>query len=99
MQEVVPAGTQVERAQAIAAEICQLAPLAVQEIKRGALMYLERGERAAFDEIPAMRATTAARRTLPKDSHRSAKNARRDSRAAEADFSAPSKPNGATATV
>ena len=37
VQEVVPAGQQIERAQAIAAEICTLAPLAVQEIKRGAL--------------------------------------------------------------
>jgi enoyl-CoA hydratase len=60
VQEVVPVGTQLDRAQAIAAEICTLAPLAVQEIKRGALTYLERGERVAFDEIPAMRATTAA---------------------------------------
>ena len=37
VQEVVPAGQQLERAHAIAAEICTLAPLAVQEIKRGAL--------------------------------------------------------------
>ena len=59
VQEVVPAGQQIARAQAIAAEICTLAPLAVQEIKRGALVYLERGERAAFAEIPAMRARTA----------------------------------------
>jgi enoyl-CoA hydratase len=59
VQEVVPAGTQVERARAIAREICELAPLAVQEIKRGALKYLEEGERAAIAEIPAMRARTA----------------------------------------
>ena len=59
VQEVVPAGQQIERAQAIAAEICRLSPLAVQEIKRGALAYLERGQRAAFDEIPAMRSRTA----------------------------------------
>jgi len=59
VQEVVPPGQQVRRAQAIAAEICALAPLAVQEIKRGALAYLEHGERAAFAEIPAMRAATA----------------------------------------
>ncbi len=52
VQEVVPAGQQIERAQAIAAEICTLAPLAVQEIKRGALVYLEQGEHAAFAEIP-----------------------------------------------
>jgi enoyl-CoA hydratase/carnithine racemase len=59
VQEIVPAGQQVQRAQAIAAEICTLAPLAVQEIKRGARVYLEQGEQAAFAEIPAMRAATA----------------------------------------
>lgn len=59
VQEVVPAGQQHDRALAIAAEICELAPLAVQEIKRGALKYLEDGERAAFAEIPAMRGRTA----------------------------------------
>jgi enoyl-CoA hydratase/carnithine racemase len=59
VQEVVPAGQQIDRALAIAQEICALAPLAVQEIKRGALVYLEQGERAAFDEIAAMRSRTA----------------------------------------
>ena len=59
VQEVVPVGTQIDRAHAIAEEICTLAPLAVQEIKRGALVYLEHGERAAFAEIPAMRSRTA----------------------------------------
>jgi enoyl-CoA hydratase len=59
VQEVVPAGQQADRALAIAREICTLAPLAVQEIKRGALVYLERGEAAAFGEIGAMRARTA----------------------------------------
>jgi len=59
VQEVVPAGEQQARARAIAAEICELAPLAVQEIKRGALRYLEDGESAAFAEIPAMRQRTA----------------------------------------
>ena len=59
VQEVVPAGQQIERALTIAAEICALAPLAVQEIKRGALVYLEHGEAAAFGEIAAMRAKTA----------------------------------------
>ncbi len=58
VQEVVPAGQQVDRAQAIAAEICALAPLAVQEIKRGALTYLAHGEQAAFAEIPKMRSRT-----------------------------------------
>lgn len=59
VQEVVPAGEQRDRARAVAAEICECAPLAVQEIKRAGTVYLEQGERAAFDEIPAMRERTA----------------------------------------
>jgi enoyl-CoA hydratase/carnithine racemase len=62
VQEVVPAGQQVARAVALAEEICANAPLAVREIKRAALVYLERGERAAFAEIPAMRRATAGSR-------------------------------------
>ena len=59
VQEVVPVGEQVERAKALAGEICANAPLAVREIKRGAAVYLSDGEQAAFDEIPAMRRRTA----------------------------------------
>ena len=59
VQEVVPAGEQTERALALAREICTLAPLAVQEIKRGATVFVEKGETAGFGEIPAMRAKTA----------------------------------------
>jgi enoyl-CoA hydratase len=59
VQEVVPTGTQLERAREIAAEICANAPLAVQEIRRGAAVYLERGESAAFAEISEMRRRTA----------------------------------------
>ena len=59
LQEVVPTGTQRERAHELAREICACAPIAVREIKRAATVYLEQGERAAFDEIPAMRARTA----------------------------------------
>lgn len=62
VQEVVPVGEQRARAMTIAREIAALAPIAVQEIKRGALVYLERGERAAFEEIAAMRARTAGTR-------------------------------------
>ena len=58
VQEVVPAGQQIDRALAVAAEICECAPLAVQEIKRAAFVYLQEGERAAFDEIPSMRSRT-----------------------------------------
>ena len=59
VQEVVPVGEQVGRAQAVAAEIGACAPLAVREIKRAAAVYLAQGERAAFDEIPTMRTRTA----------------------------------------
>ena len=59
VQEVVPTGTQRERAQEIADEICANAPLAVQEIKRASAVYLEQGEAAAFAEIPRMRKRTA----------------------------------------
>ncbi|MEM7079724.1 MAG: crotonase/enoyl-CoA hydratase family protein [Pseudomonadota bacterium] len=58
VQEVVPAGEQVERAKALAQEICACAPLATQEIKRAAFVYLQEGELAGFDEIPAMRERT-----------------------------------------
>ena len=59
VQEVVPAGDQIDRAMELAEEICECAPLAVREIKRAAQVYLDEGEQAAFREIPAMRATTA----------------------------------------
>ena len=58
VQEVVSAGEQVQRALAIGEEICGVAPLAVQEIKRGATVFVEQGEAAGFAEIPAMRAKT-----------------------------------------
>ena len=59
VQEVVPVGQQVSRAQAIAQEIAECAPLATQEIKRAAFVYLQHGEEAAFNEIPTMRERTA----------------------------------------
>ncbi|MEM7018534.1 MAG: crotonase/enoyl-CoA hydratase family protein [Pseudomonadota bacterium] len=59
VQEVVPEGEQVERAFQIAEEICANAPLAVQEIKRGALVYMDEGEQAGFAEIANMRQKTA----------------------------------------
>ena len=58
VQEVVPVGRQVARARELAHEICTCAPLAVQEIKRAAFVYLQEGEAAAFDEIDRMRRTT-----------------------------------------
>ena len=59
VQEVVPAGSQVDRALAVAGEILACAPLAVQEIKRAARVYAEHGEEAGFAEIDAMRSRTA----------------------------------------
>ena len=59
MQEVVPAGDQIDRALELAEEICECAPLAVREIKRAAQVYLEEGEQAAYREIAVMRARTA----------------------------------------
>ena len=59
VQEVVPVGEQIDRAKAIAQEIADCAPLAIQEIKRAAFVYLQHGEEAAFDEIPTMRERTA----------------------------------------
>ena len=43
VQEVAPAGDQVDRALELAVEICECAPLAVREIKRAAQVYLEGG--------------------------------------------------------
>ncbi len=59
VQEVVETGKQTRRAHELAEEICRNAPLAVQEIKRGAQLYLEQGEQAGFAEIATMRARTA----------------------------------------
>ncbi len=59
VQEVVPAGTQVSRAIEIAKEICQCAPLAVQEMKRAAAICLTDGEQASLAEIDRMREVTA----------------------------------------
>ena len=60
VQEVVPAGQQVQRALEIAGELCECAPLALQEIKRSSEIYLERGQAASFAEIPAMRKLAAS---------------------------------------
>jgi enoyl-CoA hydratase/carnithine racemase len=56
VQEVVPAGRQVERAMEIAALIAANAPLGVQVTKEGALKYIEAGEKAAIAFLPEIRA-------------------------------------------
>jgi len=55
VQEVVPAGQQVDRAMELAGLICKNAPLGVQAMKRAALKYVEAAERAAIDVIPQVR--------------------------------------------
>ena len=80
VQEVVPAGDQIDRALELAEEICECAPLAVREIKRAAQVYLEEGEQAAYREIPAMREGRRTRRTSRRGSLRSWSVARRGSR-------------------
>lgn len=55
VQEVVPAGQQVERAMEIAALIARNAPLGVQVTKEAALTFLEAGEAAAVAYIPVIR--------------------------------------------
>ena len=60
IQEVVPAGSQLDRAKEIASEIGKCAPIALQEIKRASQVYLEFGEAAAFAEIDNMRRVTLA---------------------------------------
>lgn len=59
VQEVVPAGEQINRAMEIAAEICECAPLAVQEMKRAAFIALDKGEAASLAEMDTMRDITA----------------------------------------
>jgi enoyl-CoA hydratase len=59
VQEVVPHGTQRERAMEVAGEIAQCAPKALQWIKRNALAYEQQGEAAAIAMIPEMMRDTA----------------------------------------
>ncbi len=59
VQEVVPHGTQAERAIEVAREIMQCAPKATRWIKRNALAYEQEGEAAAIAMIPDMMRDTA----------------------------------------
>lgn len=59
VQEVVPAGTQIERAIEVAKIISKGAPLAVQEMKRASAIYLDRGESASLETIERLRIVTA----------------------------------------
>ncbi len=55
VQEVVPAGQQVERAMELARLITRNAPLGVQVTKEAALTYTAAGEQAAIAYVPAIR--------------------------------------------
>lgn len=55
VQEVVPAGRQVERALELARRICANAPLGVQVTKEAGRRFVEAGERAAIEAIPLIR--------------------------------------------
>ena len=52
VQEVVPAGQQVQRAMEIAQLIAKNAPIGIQVTKEAALKFAESGERAAVEYIP-----------------------------------------------
>ncbi|WP_278264390.1 crotonase/enoyl-CoA hydratase family protein [Nocardia sp. AG03] len=55
VQEVVPHGTQLERALEVANTITKNAPLGLRAMKEAALKYVEVAEKAAIDEIPRIR--------------------------------------------
>ena len=57
VQEVVPAGQQVERAVEIARRIAQNAPRGLRAMKEAALRYIQAGEAMAVAAIPAMALT------------------------------------------
>lgn len=56
VQEVVPAGQQINRAMQIAEIISRNAPLGVQVTKEAGRAFIEPGEKAAIDAIPNIRA-------------------------------------------
>jgi enoyl-CoA hydratase/carnithine racemase len=55
VQEVVPAGRQIERAMEVARLIAQNAPLGVQATKEAGRRYVEAGEQAAIDAVATIR--------------------------------------------
>jgi enoyl-CoA hydratase/carnithine racemase len=55
VQEVVPAGEQIQRAMQVAETIAKNAPIGIQVTKEAALKFIEGGERAAVDYIPKIK--------------------------------------------
>ncbi len=60
VQEIVPAGQQLDRAIEIAEIICQGAPLAVQATKASSTLYALEGEKACIAAMAAKQAELAA---------------------------------------
>ena len=60
VQEVVPAGAQLERALALAQKIAASAPLAIQETKASARLYAREGEAACIAALAPTQARLAA---------------------------------------
>jgi enoyl-CoA hydratase/carnithine racemase len=59
VQEVVPAGRQLERAIELAEKIAELAPLAIQATKQSSRLYAVEGEEACIAALASMQATLA----------------------------------------
>jgi enoyl-CoA hydratase len=55
MQEIVPAGQQIERAMELARIIARNAPIGIQVTKEAGRKFIEAGERAAVAAVPAIR--------------------------------------------
>lgn len=55
VQEVVPAGRQIDRAMEVARSVAANAPLGIQVTKAAGRRYLEAGEQAAIDALPMVR--------------------------------------------
>lgn len=60
IQEVVPAGTQLDRAVELAGKISALAPLAIRATKASARLYAEEGEQACIAQFRTVQAGLAA---------------------------------------
>lgn len=57
VQEVVPHGSQIDRAIELAQEICKNAPLGIRATKRAALAYMEELDKKAVEEIATIRSS------------------------------------------
>jgi enoyl-CoA hydratase/carnithine racemase len=55
VQEVVPTGTQIERALDLARTIASNAPLGIQVMKQAGRQFIAAGEQAAIDVLPIVR--------------------------------------------